>query len=145
MIKKWVALWVTLTVVLGALLFWKNSFTYPLYSTKWRVGKSLADLVLILFAAVRLPALLIAWCVLWATRPIRSPGLRTTAAVIIGATLGLLASATVGVMEIVVLLSVFAIDLVTGKQGFIGYREQYRQQQSRKVQHDLPNHPSQVA
>jgi hypothetical protein len=114
--KKWVAFWVTVTAILGLLLFWKNTKTYAEESVLWRIGKSLIDMGLILLCAIRLPALLIGWCVLWLTKPIEHPALRTTMAILTGM---LLAVAGQTAIEILVLLSIFAVDLVTGKQGFL--------------------------
>jgi hypothetical protein len=133
MIKKWLALWAAAIAVLAGLLFWKNSSLYPSKSRRWCAGKSFADLALILVAAAYLPALLITWCVMWITKPIKSPGLRATAGILVGAVLGLLSTAATGVMELVVLVSAFAIDIVTGHGGFLGHLDRYRQQELKKA------------
>jgi hypothetical protein len=137
MLKKWFAFWAAAIGVLGLLLYWKNAYTYSHQSLMWKVGKSFADLVVIILAAARLPALLVAWCILWLTRPIKTPVWRTTVAVVIGTILGVLASTTVGAMEIIVLLSVFAVDLVTGKQGFLGHRQRYQEKQKSPLPESL--------
>jgi hypothetical protein len=116
MIKSWIAFWTTALALLLGLLFWKNTKSYAQRSRLWRLGKSLVDFALILMAAIRLPALLIGWCVLWATRPIKHPALKATVAVIAGLLFGLAGHAA---MEILVLCSVFAVDLVTGRAGFL--------------------------
>lgn len=102
--------------LLGA-LFYKNDFSYPKKSPKWKCVKSSADCALIVLSANYFPALLVSWAVLLVTRKIRSMGLRVTAAVLCG-----FAFNTIGgvALEVLCALSVVSVDLVTGANGIYG-------------------------
>lgn len=118
MIKYWMGFWILMAALLGGLLFWRNRSSYPEKSRKWNLGKSCVDFAIIASAAAWLPALLIAWSVLWLTRPIETPAYRMTMAVVSSLALGVLGA---GAMEAIVIMSVFSIDLLTGRQGFLGH------------------------
>jgi hypothetical protein len=108
---------VTLYSTISGLLFWRNSLRYPMKSIIWRATKSTVELILILFTAMRLPVILISWCCLWFTRPIETPWLKVTVGVLIGTILSL---CSMFALEILLLISVFSMDEITGDQeGFL--------------------------
>lgn len=123
------ALLVAGLALLGGLLFWKNTQSYRRKSVWWRAGKSAIDMGLIVVMAARLPALLVGWCVLWITRPIQNSALKTTLAIIAGIAFGLMGAYY---MEALIFFSVFAIDLVTGANCFLKYKEKYRQKEAKQ-------------
>ena len=108
--------------LLLSLAYWKNSFSYKSKPRNWRIGKSIIDCVLVVLSALYLPALLVGWCVMWLTRPIRRRGIQITLAVIVG-----IALASIGgvALEILCILGIFAVDLLTGKQGLHGWYHQH--------------------
>ena len=114
--KSWIAFWAAAIAVLGGLLFWKNTAQFGVKSLSWRARKSVIEMGLILMTAVYLPALLVCWCVLWLTRPIQNQSLRITMSVVLGVSLGVMSG---WALELVVLASVFGIDTVTGRDGFL--------------------------
>jgi hypothetical protein len=106
------------SVLLYALAFWKNSKSYSWKSAQWRWTKSGIDTALVLLAAFYMPALLVAWAVIWVTRSINRRSLQITAAVI----LGIAFSAVGGVaLEVLCILGIFSVDLLTGAQGIYGW------------------------
>jgi hypothetical protein len=88
MLKVKFAFGLAAAALLG-LLFWKNTKSYGSKTVAWRSTKSLIDFGLIVVTMLRLPALLVAWCVLWICRPIKDPVFRTTVAVFAGISFGL--------------------------------------------------------
>lgn len=105
-------------VLLYALAFWKNSKSYSWKSVQWRSGKSAIDTALVLLAVFYMPALLVAWAVIWVTRGITRRSLQITSAV----ALGVAFSAVGGVaLEVLCILGIFSVDLLTGAQGIYGW------------------------
>lgn len=105
-------------LALFGLAYWKNTFSYSFKSINWRLGKSAIDCILVVLSALYLPALLVGWVVMWLTRPIQRRGIQITLAVI----LGIIFSSVGGVaLEVLCVLSIFAVDLLTGKQGCYGW------------------------
>ena len=51
----------------------RNWFAYKQKPAKWRIGKSLIEVVLILLIGEWIPAILAGWAVVWATRPVKDP------------------------------------------------------------------------
>jgi hypothetical protein len=69
--------------------------------------------VIIFLSSRCLPALLADWISLWLTKPIKDPRLKVTVGVLIGAAIAFF---SMYVMEVVILLAVFAVDGITGSQ-----------------------------
>jgi hypothetical protein len=106
------------SLALYAFAFWKNTKSYSLKSVQWRGIKSLADVSLVLAAALYLPGLLITWTVIWAIKGVKSPGIKTTIAVVTG----VLLSAISGVaLEVLCVLGICSVDLLTGANGIWGW------------------------
>lgn len=106
------------SMLLYVLAFWKNTKSYSQKSVQWRGIKSAADVSLVLLAAVFLPGLLMAWTVIWVIKGVKSPGIKTTLAVVTGVVL----SAVSGVaLEVLCVLGIFSVDLVTGSSGIYGW------------------------
>lgn len=115
--KTVLAFWTATIVFLSGLLLWRNKRKYPAKTVKWLMTKSLTELTILVASAIRLPALLCAWIGLWVTKPIRQPWLRVTVGVLTTVVLGYL---SLFAMEVVLILSVFSIDEITGeKEGFL--------------------------
>lgn len=106
--------------ILGGLLLWKNSYSYKTKSLTWKIGKSLVDLSLILLTLWKMPGLVIAWTVMWLTQPIKSNYLRILLSYIAAIGMGALNMAAV---EVLALMSVCSIDMITGRNGFLGHWE----------------------
>jgi|SRR5271166_802441 len=105
-------------LALYGLAFWKNTRSYSFKTTNWRLGKSAIDCILVVLSAIYLPALLVGWVVMWLTKPINTRGVQITLAVI----LGIIFSSIGGVaLEVLCILSIFAVDLLTGSQGVYGW------------------------
>lgn len=104
-----------ITLLFG-LVLWKNHHSYRDKSKKWKTLKSLVDTSLIL-AATRLPAILVSWCVVWLALPIKNHGLKVTVTVLSSVLFGLL---VVYQIELIVLLSIPAVDLISGQRGLLG-------------------------
>jgi len=102
--------------VLFAMLLWRNFTLYKEHSKVWRIGKSCIDLSIIVALAWRLPVLLVAWCIQWIVRPLRNPMARATIGVFASLAFGFFHQYT---MEILLVSSVFAVDLVTGNNSFL--------------------------
>lgn len=113
----------SLVSLLLLLTLWKNSFSYKAKSKLWIVTKSVCDTAIIVTSAIYLPQLLVAWCALWLTRPFgnnRFIGVKMTIGIIVGTILGVTSFVFI---EILVLFSVVAVDLVTGQNGWWGFYE----------------------
>jgi hypothetical protein len=116
--KTVVAFWTATVLLLSGLLFWRNKVKYPAKRVPFLIHKSATELSILVVSAIRLPMLLCAWISLWITRPIKAAWLRATVGVLVAIGLGYLC---VFAMELVLLLSVFSIDEITGeKNGFLG-------------------------
>jgi hypothetical protein len=116
--KTVLAFWAATIVFLSGLLLWRNKRKYPSKRVYWLITKSLTELTIVVTSAIRMPALLCAWISLWVTKPIKEPWLRTTVGVLLAVGLGWLALFG---MEVILLLSVLAVDDITGEQsGFLG-------------------------
>lgn len=98
--------------------YWLNGLRYPNKSVNWRVGKSALDVLLVATVALYLPALLIAWVVMWLTRPFKSKGLQVTSSVIFGIIFGSISGVA---LEVICVAGIFAVDLLTGDQGIYGW------------------------
>jgi hypothetical protein len=105
-------------VILYGLAFWKNAKSYSWQPLQWRCIKSAADTTLVLLAAFYMPGLLIAWTVIWVVRGIKSPGMKTTFAVLIGVLLGSISGVA---LEILCILGICSVDLLTGQAGIYGW------------------------
>ena len=111
--NKWHAYWAALAVAMLAVNLWRNRRKYHAESWLWCTGKSLADTTLVCLLAIFCPPLLIAYSVLWLAQFVSDePIWRTTFSVLAGITL-----AAVGgwFLEAVIVIGLFAIDLVTGR------------------------------
>ena len=111
--NKWHAYWIGLAGAMLAVNFWRNRRKYRGESGWWCFGKSLADTTLVGLLAVFCAPLLIAYSVMWLVQFVSDePIWKTTFSVIAGVSL-----AAVGgwFMEAVVIIGLFAIDLVTGR------------------------------
>jgi hypothetical protein len=130
--KTVLAFWAATIVFLSGLLLWRNKRKYPGKRAVWLITKSFTELTIVVVSALRMPALLVAWITLWITRPIKEPWLRTTVGVLLAIGLGYLA---VVAMEVILLLSVFSIDEITGEEnGFLrNYKHARQSAQSRPV------------
>lgn len=103
---------------LFSIAWWKNNFSYSFKPVRWRVLKSVADVVLVVLSALFMPAILVGWTTMWLTRGIQRRGIQVTLAVV----LGIVFSTISGVfLEIMCLLGIFSVDLVTGQQGIYGW------------------------
>lgn len=111
--SKWHAYWAGIAAAMLAVNFWRNRRKYREESRRWCVGKSVVDTSLVCLLAVFCPPLLIAYSVLWLAQFISDePIWKTTFSVIAGISL-----AAVGgwFLEVVLIVGLFAIDLVTGR------------------------------
>ena len=107
------------SVVFG-LCFWRNKKAYKAKSWGWIVSKSAIEAALISLCAWKAPAALVAWSTIWFSKPVKTPGLRVLIGILFGAFCEWLIIAKL--FELVVLFSVFAIDLVTGTNGFLRHK-----------------------
>jgi hypothetical protein len=109
--------WIALCSLISGLLVWRNAKIYPLRSVAWRAAKSASEIAVLLLSALRLPVVLITWCCIWLTRPIRTPWIKAT----VGAVVGVILSATAMYsMELLLILGVLSIDDITGeREGFL--------------------------
>lgn len=109
--------WIVLSSLISGLLLWRNTKIYPHRSVAWRTVKSASEIVVLLLSALCLPVVLITWCCIWLTRPIRTPWIKATA----GAVVGVILSATaLYSMELLLFLGTLSIDDITGeREGFL--------------------------
>lgn len=106
--------WIVLSACISGLLFWRNAKIYPFRSVAWRAAKSASEIAVLLLSALRLPVVLIAWCCIWLTRPIRTPWIKATVGAIVGV---ILSAAALYSMELLLILGVLSIDDITGERG----------------------------
>ena len=109
--------WIVLSAGISGLLLWRNTKIYPFRSVAWRATKSASEIAVLLLSALCLPIVLITWCCIWLTRPIRTPWIKAT----LGAVVGVILSATaLYSMELLLILGVLSIDDITGeREGFL--------------------------
>src|ERR1035441_299033 len=110
---NWKVYWGALFASHFAVSLWRNNRKYKERSRWFRLGKAFLDAALVALLAAFCPSLLIAYCVLWATQFI--PGdnvIKTTCSVVAGLSFTLIGGFF---LEVLLVLGVFAIDLVTGK------------------------------
>jgi hypothetical protein len=110
---KWHAYWAGLAGAMLAVNFWRNRRKYCGESKLWVAGKSFADTSLVCLLAVFCPPLLIAYSVLWLVQFVSDDPLwKTTFSVIAGVSL-----AAIGgwLLEAVLIVGLFSIDVVTGR------------------------------
>jgi hypothetical protein len=103
----------------------RNWFAYKQKPVKWRIGKSLIEVVLILLIGEWLPAILAGWAVVWATRPVKDPMAKVVLASVFALVIGTFFM-EYG-FELVLLLSLFSVDLITGINGFTGHLKRIEQ------------------
>lgn len=106
-------------ILLGALfglVYWHNCWAYQERTWKFKLFKSCVDWSLITLLAWRLPAMLVAWGVYWLVRPIKDRAVAITISVFAGMALS---SLNMWLVEGLCLISVFAVDLITGTNGFM--------------------------
>ena len=103
----------------------RNWFAYKQKPGKWRIGKSLIEVVLILLIGEWLPAILAGWAVVWATRPVKDPMAKVVLASVFALVIGTFFM-EYG-FELVLLLSIFSVDLITGINGFTGHLKRIEQ------------------
>lgn len=108
---RWKIYWSILIGGLLALLVYKNWRQFRDKSKQWIITKSGLEFAGILAAAIYLPALLIAYVSIWITQPIKYMSVRIGISVIVGVILTLMSGF---VLEGLVVLSVFAVELVSG-------------------------------
>ena len=109
--------WIVLGSLFSGLLLWRNTKLYPLRSVAWRAAKSASEIAVLLLSALCLPVVLITWCCIWLTRPIKTPWIKAT----VGAVVGVILSATaLYAMELLLILGALSIDDITGeREGFL--------------------------
>jgi hypothetical protein len=115
--KLRVIFWAILGSVLSVLLLWQNTRRYPTEPVKWRMGKSAIELVILLLSALWLPIVLVSWCCVWLTRPIKTNWIKATIGVLAGVSLSFMG---LYVLELLLLIGVLSIDEITGdREGFL--------------------------
>ena len=127
---KWKLYWATLVAILLGVLWFKNRHYYPTQSKKWNASKSLIECGLLVLAAAFLPAILTVYGGMWITKHIQRPGLRVGIGFITSIVMMLMLT---NFLEFVVLIGVFAVELITGEDGFLGYLEERRERQFLKT------------
>lgn len=109
--------WIVLSSLISGLLLWRNTKIYPHRSVAWRTVKSASEIVVLLLSALCLPVVLITWCCIWLTRPIRTHWIKATAGAVVGVILGATALYS---MELLLILGALSIDDITGeREGFL--------------------------
>lgn len=110
---KWKAYWTALAAGLFGLALVRNWRKYPQKSKRWVAGKAALDTTLVGLLAWLCPPLLIAYSVLWIIQLVKtnSPVLKVTIGTLAGISLGALGG---WLLEAVLIVGVWAIDLVTG-------------------------------
>ena len=110
---KWHAYWAGLAGAMLAVNICRNRRKYRGESRLWVAGKSLADTSLVCLLAIFCPPLLIAYSVLWLVQFVSDDPLwKTSFSVIAGISL-----AAIGgwLLEAVLIVGLFSIDVVTGR------------------------------
>ncbi len=109
--------WIVISTCISGLLLWRNTKIYPLRSVAWRAAKSACEIAILLLSALFLPVVLITWCCIWLTRPIRTPWIKATVGAVVGV---ILSAAALYSMELLLILGAFSIDDITGeREGFL--------------------------
>jgi hypothetical protein len=110
---KWHAYWAGLAAAMLAVNIWRNHRKYCGESKLWVAGKSFADTSLVCLLAIFCLPLLIAYSVLWLVQFVSdAPLWKTTFSVVAGISL-----AAIGgwLLEAVLIVGLFSIDVVTGR------------------------------
>ena len=109
--------WIVLSACISGLLLWRNTKIYPFRSVAWRATKSASEIAVLLLSALCLPIVLITWCCIWLTRPIKTPWIKATLGAVVGV---ILSAAALYSMELLLILGVLSIDDITGeREGFL--------------------------
>jgi len=111
LITRYRIFWASAIAVLAGFSFWKNTKSYGHKPWTWRLSKSLIDTALVVAMAVWVPALMVIYIVKWLTSPFKNRILQATASFAAVLVTGYLALTA----EILVLMGIFAVDLVTGQ------------------------------
>lgn len=111
MILRWRLLWAAAIAAVAGLVVWRNLRLYPKKHWHFHCWKSLVDTLLVVGLAWKFPVLLVVWTVTWLTRPIKTKIVQVSVGVGLGYIM-MVCSATV--FEVIVLLSILAIDQVSG-------------------------------
>lgn len=127
---KWYLYWATLITALLGVLWYKNRHFYPKQTKKWNAGKSLIECGLLVLAAAFMPLILTAYGGYWVTKRIARPGYRIAVGFCTGILMMLMIT---NFLELVVLIGVFAIEILTGEDGFLGHLEERRLQRDLKM------------
>jgi hypothetical protein len=127
--KTVIAFWAAVLAFAGGWLCWRNRKRYMKKSVVWLISKSVTELLVLLLTASVLPALLIVWLVVWITRPIKTPWVRTVIGVLSGISFAFMSSFA---LEALIFLGIFAIDMKTGEHegGFLHCWKQAKSEQS---------------
>jgi hypothetical protein len=126
------AFWTVVTVLLSGLLFWINTRKYSSKSVLWRMSKAGAEVGILVLSATQLPALLVCWLGLWLMRPIETPWIKATVGVIAGIIFSFFATFA---LEVLLILSIFAIDDITGASS--GFLKNWQMAKERDRERDL--------
>jgi hypothetical protein len=130
---KVVAFWAAALALIGGLLLWRNSKRYPERTRLWLVSKAGFELIILLLTATLMPALLIAWLVVWATKPIKSPWVRTIVGIVSGVCFGFMSNLAI---EALVFFGIFAVDMKTGaheRGGFLNCWKRAKEEQGQPL------------
>lgn len=120
---KWRAYWAALIAALFGVVLFKNYRYYKDRSNSFKLSKTAAETGLLASAAAWMPGLLIVYGSAWATKPLeRRPYLRMGIAAVASVVLMV---TTTYVLELTVLIGVFAIELLTGD--FVRYLDERKQ------------------
>lgn len=114
---KWYTFLVTGICLLLGISIVRNRYGYKSKSIWWNLRKSFIDTALVVLMAWRLPIVIAGWASVWIARPIKDPMIRVLISAIVGIAFGYL---MIYAFEIMIFINIFAVDLVTGSNGFIG-------------------------
>jgi hypothetical protein len=114
--------WIVLGSLISGLLFWRNAKIYPFKPVAWQIVKSACEITVLLASALWLPVVLISWCSIWLTGPIKATWAKATVGAIAGVILGAFALYS---LELLLLIGVFSIDEITGERD--GFLKNFRQ------------------
>ena len=73
---KWYLYWIGLIGALFGLLFFKNSRGYMDKTRRWYLGKSIIECILLVMAAMWMPAILVVYCSMYFVQWIKRPAFR---------------------------------------------------------------------